>query len=271
MRVESLHIYPVKATAPIALQTATVEPWGLEHDRRWAVIDADGNRLNSTRYSRLLQVSSAIAADGSLTLSCAGLPDQQVPVPVNGDRVAVTIKRLDQAVDAGEAAAHWFSGVVERPARLIWQSDPRQRTIGVDHGGTGNEPLSLADTAPLLLTTTASMNQLNAWIADGPTPEPLPIDRFRPNVVIDGDIEPFAEDEWRTIRIGSVEYRFTEHCDRCVTTTIDRATLQRSKEPIRTLATHRHWGGKTWFGVRVTPLSCGRIDVGAPVSVVQRS
>lgn len=268
MRVESLHIYPVKATAPIQLAAAEVEPWGLAGDRRWAVIDADGHRLNSPKHAQLLQITATPHEDGSLTLSAVDLGQLHVPVPYDGPLVEVGISRLAQAVDAGVEAAGWFSKALQQEVRLIWQDDPRRRPISVEHGGSGDEPLSLADTAPLLLTTTSSMDQLNAWIAEGPIPEPLPIQRFRPNVVIDGYLEPFIEDTWRVIRIGDVDYRFTEHCDRCATTTIDRDTLARSKEPIRTLAQHRKWNGSTWFGVRVAPLTTGRIAVGDSITVL---
>lgn len=88
--------------------------------------------------------------------------------------------------------------------------------------------------------------------------------RFRPNVVIDGDI-PFEEDAWPTVRIGDVELRTAEVCDRCVMTTIDPETLATGKEPIRTLARHRRWDGKTWFGTRLVPLGEGELRVGDEV------
>lgn len=89
--------------------------------------------------------------------------------------------------------------------------------------------------------------------------------RFRPNLVIDGE-EPFAEDGWPTVRIGDVELRTAETCDRCVMTTIDPETLERGKEPMRTLARHRRWDGKTWFGTRLVPLGDGELHVGDEVT-----
>ena len=135
--------------------------------------------------------------------------------------------------------------------------------MSAKHGGLDSEPLSLADTGPLLLTSKASLDQLNEWIGDGD----LAMQRFRPNVVVDGD-QPFAEDRWRQIRIGDVRYRFAEHCDRCVVTTIDPHTMSHGKEPIRALARHRKWDGKTWFGIRIVPLSEGSLSVGDEVEVI---
>jgi uncharacterized protein YcbX len=112
--------------------------------------------------------------------------------------------------------------------------------------------VSLADVAPLLLTSESSLAQLNRWTDDG-APE-MDMLRFRPNVVIDGDPgAPFAEDAWPFVQLGGVRFRVSGVCDRCVMTTIDPRSLARGKEPIRTLAKHRRWDGKTWFGVWLVP------------------
>jgi len=112
------------------------------------------------------------------------------------------------------------------------------------------DPDDLSDTTSSATTTPA---------------EPLPIKRFRSNVVIDGDT-PFAEDAWPTVQIGAVHFRTTELCDRCVMTTIDPVTLAGGKEPIRTLARHRRWDGRTWFGIRLVPLTPGEISIGDAVT-----
>ncbi|MDQ3156578.1 MAG: MOSC domain-containing protein [Actinomycetota bacterium] len=263
MRVESIFIHPVKATKAVPVTGAEVELSGLRHDRRWAIVDLDGKRLNATHHDTLLAVTAMPGDDGGLTLMAEGREPASVPVPVGGPLIPVNVSRMAEAVDAGDPAAEWFSQYLGKPVRLVWQADPTLRTMSAKHGGLDSEPLSLADTGPLLLTSTASLNQLNEWIGDGD----LAMERFRPNVVVDGD-EPFAEDRWRHIRIGDVPYRFAEHCDRCVVTTIDPHTLSRGKEPIRTLARHRKWDGKTWFGIRIVPLSEGSLSLGDGVEVI---
>lgn len=271
MRVDSISIYPVKATGPVSLPAATVELAGLRGDRRWAVVDPIGTRLNATPHDRLLTVTATPDAEGALTLTRPGVAPLLVPVPVGGAEVPVNVSRLPTMIDAGDAAADWLTRLLDEPARLVWQDDPARRPISAKHGGLGAEPLSLADTAPLLLTTTSSLAQLDDWIAEDHEPQTMVMGRFRPNVVIDGSDVPFAEDDWRTLRIGDVDYRFAEHCDRCVVTTIDPVTLAHGKEPIRTLARHRKWDGKTWFGVRMVPLTTGTIAVGDTVTVASRS
>ena len=267
MRVESLHIYPVKATAPVDLASARVELAGLRDDRRWAVVDPQGVRINATTHDRLLTVTATPDDSGALTLNAPGQPRLAVDIPTAGAVVPVNVTRLATMVDAGAEAADWFSRVLGEPVRLVWQDDPTRRPISETHGGLGAEPLSLADTGPLLLTTTSSLAQLEAWIAEDHEPEPMVMRRFRPNVVVDGSAIPFAEDDWRGIHIGDVPYRFAEHCDRCVVTTIDPMTLAHGKEPIRTLARHRRWAGKTWFGIRIIPLATGKVSVGDEVTV----
>lgn len=266
MRVRSVHVHPVKSTAPVDVVSSWVEPHGLRHDRRWAVVDRQGHRLGAERHDRLLTVTATPDASGALTLEVPGGSRLVVPVPVGGPVVPVDVSRLPTMVDAGDEAASWFSRVVGEPARLVWQDDPARRPISATHGGLGSEPLSLADTAPVLLTTTASLDRLDAWIAQERQPQAMAMRRFRPNIVVEGLDEAFAEDRWRTVRIGDVPFRFAEHCDRCVVTTIDPWTLERGKEPIRTLARHRRWDGRTWFGIRLVPLAAGSVAVGDEVT-----
>lgn len=267
MKVESISIYPVKSTTPTPLTSSFVELSGLRHDRRWMLVDSAGARFSASKCTALLGVTAIVNDDGSLVLSSDGLESLEVDVPSGGVRIPVTVSRLSTAVDAGDAAAEWFSKVAGRHVRLIWQDDPSQRLIGSTHGALGDESVSFADVGPLLLTTTASLAQLNEWIATDHEPEAMAMSRFRPNVVVDGDIAPFAEDGWKRIRIGNVAYRFAEHCDRCVVTTIDPLTLKHGKEPIRTLARHRKWDGRTWFGIRIIPLGTGMLSMGDEVVV----
>jgi uncharacterized protein YcbX len=266
MRVDSVRVYPIKATGPVELSSTGVELGGLRDDRRWAVVDPQGKRLNATTHDRLLTVTATPDETGALTLATTEGDPVVVPVPRDGPSVPVNISRLPTMVDAGHEAAAWLSRLLDEPVRLVWQDDPARRPMSENHGGSGHEPLSLADTGPLLLTTTSSLAQLEAWIAEDHEPQPMAMGRFRPNVVVHGSQVPFAEDDWRRIRIGDVTYRFAEHCDRCVVTMIDPVSLERGKEPIRTLARRRKWAGKTWFGIRIFPLTTGTLSLGDAVT-----
>ncbi|MGR2752851.1 MOSC domain-containing protein [Agromyces arachidis] len=251
MLVTRLRAYPVKSFAGRDVGSAVVQPWGLEGDRRWGVVEADGTPVTARECNALLGLSAEPLADGGLLLSAPGDPEPfRVDVPTSAAPVPVGHSRQGEALPAGDEADDWLSERMRRPLRLVRQPDPTRRPVNPAHGGRPGEGLSLADAGPLLLTSEASLAQLDAWTPDDVPP--LDMVRFRPNVVIDGE-EPFAEDAWSSVRIGGVRFRVGELCDRCVMTTIDPTTLDRGKEPIRTLARHRKWDGATWFGIRLIP------------------
>jgi uncharacterized protein YcbX len=253
VQVTRVRIHPVKSFAGYDVEAATVEPWGLAGDRRWAVVDPEGEPITAREANGLLGLTAVMGGDGTLTLGDRDGGDPiRVAVPRDAASVPVGHSRQRTAVPAGAAADAWLTRQLGRPARLVWQPDPRVRTVNPAHGGLPGDRVSLADVGPLLLASESSMAQLNRW-TDDETPE-LDILRFRPNVIVDGDpAEPFAEDSWPSVRLGEVRFRVSGVCDRCVMTTIDPATLVRGKEPIRTLARHRRWDGKTWFGVWLVP------------------
>jgi MOSC domain-containing protein len=274
VRVQRLRVYPVKGTSGVDVQTAHLEPWGLEHDRRWLVVDRDGQALTASTHRRLLLVRATPRPDGGLALSAKGREPIDVRRPSGGQRVPIQISRLDDAETGDTRADAWLTDLLGEPVRLVWLADPRRRTVSPEHGGMPGDVLSFADAGPVLLTTTASLDQLNAWVRDmrlaraEPDHRPLQMDRFRPNVVLDGVGRAFAEDGWKRLQVGAVEFRFAESCDRCVVTTIDPGTLVSGKEPIRTLNEHRRRDGAVYFGVRMIPTVTGPIAVGDAVTVL---
>lgn len=274
MEVAELRVYPLKSAGGLDMQEAELRPWGFEHDRRWMVVDERGATLHASRHRRLLLVHPIEHPDGSLTLTAPDLPDLDVARPAGGEWVAVTLSRVERAVDAGDRAAEWLSSHLGLPVRLVWLDDPRRRSVSAGHGGLPGDVLSLADTGPLLLTTVASLRRLDDWMNDTAVergedpPGPLAMARFRPNIVVDGVAEPFAEDDWKRLRVGGAELRFSEHCDRCVVPTIDPDTMQSDQEPTRTLARWRQWDHKVHFGIRMVPETTGLVRLGDPVEVL---
>lgn len=266
MRVTQLRLYPVKSLGGSDVESARVEPWGIEGDRRWGLVDPSGEKVTARDEHSLLRLHAQQVDEETIRIS-DGEESILVDIPLGLPPVPVSHSRQGFAVPADQDVSEWISDHIGRPLRLVWQEDPSVRRVSGAHGGLEGDTLSLADAGPLLMTTEVSLARLQEWMAeqDDAPPEPLSMVRFRPNVVIDGD-EPFAEDGWATVRIGDLGFRTAEVCDRCVMTTIDPVTLATGKEPIRTLSQHRRWDGKTWFGTRLVPMGEGEIRVGDEVA-----
>ena len=274
MRVTDLQVYPVKSLGGVSVGTSVVEPWGLTGDRRWGLVDEAGDMVTAREAHRLLALRAEPVDDERIRLVDREGASILVDTPLGLGPVPISLSRQGFAAPADEDVNHWLTAQVGRRVRLVWQEDPTARTVAEPMGGMPGDHLSLADAGPVLLTSQASLEQLNDWIEEGAgwqdadeqdRPGRLTMQRFRPNVAIDGGA-PFEEDGWPTVRIGDVDFRTTMVCDRCVMTTIDPVTLLGGPEPIRTLARHRRWDGTTWFGTRLVALGVGTIRVGDAVS-----
>ncbi|WP_404381104.1 MOSC domain-containing protein [Knoellia locipacati] len=280
VQVVALNVHPVKSCAIRPVESATVEAAGFAGDRRWMVVDAD-HRLVSAReahglFSVVPDTAETSSEVGGLRLRAPGMADLHLDSDADGGTgrnvVPVRLHRHDLtgALVSPDADA-WVSEAVGRPGlRLVRCVDPSARALNPEFSREGDHT-AYADGYPVTLASTRSLARLNYWIAEGavergePVPEPLPMERFRPNVVVDGDLEPFAEDTWGTVRLGDVTFRVAKPVDRCVMTTIDLDSLATGKEPIRTLARHRRWDGATWFAVQLIPDGTGEVRVGDEV------
>ncbi|MFF7972520.1 MOSC N-terminal beta barrel domain-containing protein [Streptomyces sp. NPDC007905] len=268
--LRSIHVHPVKAFRGIAPQEAVVEPWGLAGDRRWTLIDDGGKVVTQREQPRLALAAAEPMPGGGIRLSAPGRQQLTVPVPESVPTVPANIFGTKvEAVPASDAAHDWCSAYLGTDVRLVHMDDPAtRRPVEPDHALPG-ETVSFADGYPLLVTTVASLDALNSLIAQGAHAGegPLPMNRFRPNVVVAGT-EAWAEDHWTRISIGEVVFRVAKACGRCVVTTTDQDTAARGREPLRTLARHRRVGQKLLFGQNLVPLAAGTIRVGDPVRVL---
>ncbi|MEH0933649.1 MOSC domain-containing protein [Micromonospora psammae] len=269
MRLASVHTYPVKGCHPLDHDGARVEPWGLAGDRRWMVIDADGVGVTQRETTELVRLR-AVPRDGGLVLTAAGRPELDVAEPGGDATVAVRVfgDRLPvDAVPAGPAADDWLTALLGRPVRLVHLRHPARHLAPGDRAHDTGGQVSFADEYPLLLAATASLDALNDWLAEAGE-EPVPITRFRPNLVVEG-APAWAEDGWagRRLRVGAAVFRAAGPCDRCVVTTTDQETGVRGREPLRTLARHRNIGRKLLFGLHLVPETPGVVAVGDPVTV----
>ena len=272
LALTELRRHPVKSCRGQELETAVVEPWGLAGDRRWMLVDETGETVTVREHREMLLIHPRLRADGGLEVSAPDHDDLVVPRPAAGGRlVDVTVfgRAPFGVLPAGHEADAWFSKVLTEPVRLVFADDPNRRQANPAYAGPG-VPMHFGDGYPLLLTTEASLAALNELIAAGEKADegPLPMVRFRPNLVIGGGL-PWAEDGWLRLRVGEAEFRVVKGCDRCAIPTTDESTAVRGKEPTYTLAKHRRWDGAVWFGMNVVPLTPGAtLRVGDEVQVL---
>lgn len=261
--LSTLIYYPIKACRGFEVPAARVERMGLEHDRRMMVVTPEGQFLTQREFPRLALVTPTLQGD-FLHLSAPGFDAIRVAVQSRGTTVSVNIwkSRGVQAVDQGEEAAQWFSEWLGAPVRLVHLAEGYLRRINEKYAINADDHTGFADGYPILLASEDSLADLNARLES-----PIPMNRFRPNVVVSG-CEPFAEDGWKRIRLGEVELAVVKPCARCVVTTFDKDTLVRSPEPLRTLSTFRRGPKGVLFGMNVIPLAEGVISVGMPVEIL---
>ncbi|MFI5618782.1 MOSC domain-containing protein [Streptomyces sp. NPDC051567] len=271
LHVQALHVHPLKSVAGTAPDEVGVEPWGLSGDRRWALVDTEGTVITQRQRPRLALASARPLEGGGFAVSAPGMAELVVEVPEPGPLEPVVLfgKKIDTVV-AASAAGDWFSAYLGAPARLVHLDDPAVRRPVDPRYALPGETVSLADGYPLLLATLASLDALNALIARGDHPEegPLPMNRFRPNVVVSGG-GAWAEDGWLRVAIGDAVFRGARECGRCVVTTTDQATAERGKEPLKTLARHRRIGKSLAFGRQLVPVRVGTVRVGDEVRVLE--
>lgn len=259
--VRELYFYPLKSGGGSALSRGELLAEGFPHDREFMLVRPDGAHLSQRESPRMAALRPVF--DGvKLTV---GHLDAVTPLAleVRADRPLrdVTVHgKPCQGVDQGDEAAGWFSALLGRECRLVRFAGRRPTSLG---GGT----VAYADGYPLLVISAESLADLNARLD-----EPLPVNRFRPNIVIEG-LGAFGEDSVRLLRVGRTVIEIVKPCARCVITTIDQETGMKGHEPLRTLATYRTRqtpGGGTGliFGQNAIPRALGVIAVGDPVEVV---
>ena len=264
----SIHIYPLKGGRGIDLGESAVEPWGLTGDRRWLLIDADSRFVSQREHASLARLVVRYGPGADITVSSCGYPSLFVVAPGPDELLKVTVwSSTVLAAAAGPEADAWFSAYLGEPVRLVYLDDPTRRAVDPEFGAAG-DVVSFADGYPLLLTTTGSLDRLGEWLAAEGEQQPVPMNRFRPNVVVTG-FEPWAEDRWRRIRIGPVSFRVAKPCGRCVVTTTDQITGQRGSQPLRILGARRRFGKSLVFGQNIIPDSPGLIRVGDPVVITE--
>lgn len=261
--LEALYRYPVKSLAGEGFETLEVMARGFRHDRHWMVVDPAGRFLTQRQWPRMALIATQVDASGELHLRAPGMADLHLAGRSGGARLAVQVWGDTVDAMASDAAADvWLSEFLETPCRLVHLADDSVRPVDPDYA-TPADQVGFADGFPFLLISQASLDDLNSRLD-----APLPMRRFRPNLVVSG-CPPYAEDGWRLIRIGDIRFRVVKPCARCAIPTIDPDTGISGKEPLRTLARFRRQGGQVMFGQNLVHDGRGRLEVGMTVEVLE--
>jgi len=253
--IASLHIYPIKSLGGISLSQSLVQTRGLQHDRRWMLVDDKGQFLTQREDSRLALFKCQMDAD---TLRVTyGAESLDIPLEEHSSetrRVKVWSSSL-RAPLMDPQYAEWFSDLLGQPCNLVKMTPEAKRPKRLFTDPYLTE-LSFADGYPILILGTASHTALNERC-----PSPIPLDRFRANVIIHTTL-PHEEDSWAELSIQSAILKVIKPCARCQVISIDQKTAEKGMEPTRTLAQYRQKKNKILFGANAIVLKEGLVRIG---------
>ena len=267
LTLSGLFIYPVKGLKGIPLESARCTDRGLEHDRRWMVVDREGTFISQRSHPKMATVWTEIDGD-KLVLSAPDVDSVELPLRIerNGSVNVTVWSSTVKAVHAPHHANAWISEYLGEECFLVHMPDTTTRNSNPKYAGF-DKHVSFADGYAYLVISEASLADLNAKLLAKSHPA-LPMNRFRPSFVVSG-AKPFEEDTWKRIRIGGATIEGVKPCGRCQVTTTDQATGEvRGPEPLATLSSYRdsaEFG--VMFGMNCVTVVPGDIRVGQEIAL----
>jgi uncharacterized protein YcbX len=267
LTVSGLYIYPIKSLGGIALNAATLTDRGFEYDRRWMLVD-ENNRFISQREVSAMALLKVNLHEEGLLVQNISKPNTSFLVPFQPANIETTMVSVWDDRCRGQwvstEADNWFSEQLGMACKLVYMPDSTQRRVDGRYA-FNKEITSFSDGYPLLLIGQSSLDDLNNRLQ-----LPLPMDRFRPNIVFTGG-DPFLEDSMKQFEINGVRFFGVKLCARCVITTIDQQTAEKAKEPLKTLSTYRSKNNKIYFGQNLLFHGNGTISIGDAITIHEQS
>lgn len=261
LTLSQLFIYPIKSLGGIQINSWQLEQKGFKFDRRWMLVDANGAFM--TQRANPLMAMFKLSWHGDHFMITFQEHTLKLELSSKPDSIDEASKIWDDAVSIREVDrkhSSWFTEMLKTPCRLMFFPENNQRPVEPVFQ-VNDEQVSLADAYPYLVIGQSSLDDLNSRLK-----QPVPINRFRPNIVFTGG-NPHEEDSWKNFTVGQKEFSGTRPCARCIVITTDQETAQRSAEPLKTLAGYRGRNNKIYFGQNAIALSSGEIKVGDTISV----
>jgi uncharacterized protein YcbX len=261
--IQDIFIYPIKSLGGVRFEEAWVEEKGFQYDRRWMLVKEDGTFITQREFPDLALLKIAMAHDSILVyhnkdrsqqirIPFEQMLDEKIEVKVWDDHIT--------AVKVGVEYDLWFSEKLGFKVFLVKMAESTLRKVDPKYA-KNSETVSFADGMPYLIIGQSSLDELNSRLNN-----PVSMNRFRPNIVFSGG-RPFGEDQMNSIRIGELDFSLIKPCARCMLTTIDQATAEKGKEPLKTLASYRTFGNRVLFGQNMVAMSKGKIKVGDPLVI----
>lgn len=260
--LSQIFIYPIKSLAGIPVDHWELSSTGLKYDRKWMLVDEQQQFLSQRRLAKMALLKTQMS-EQQLIISAPNQTDLVImlEMPVaNITREVMLWGNKYQAQEVNQEANQWFSDFLTRPCTLVYQPNETIRSVDQRYA-QANDQTSFSDGFPFLIATTASLAKLNQQMNLS-----LSMRRFRPNLVIT-DCPSYAEDNWRKISIGDIDFRLPKPCSRCSIPQINPQTALLDKEPLRTLARTRKWNNKVFFGQNALHDNLGVIHVGDSVVI----
>ena len=263
-KIQDIYIYPVKSLGGFRVQQAILENRGFQYDRRWMLVD-ENNRFLSQRELPHLALFVVSLKDSFFKITFRSNPNSEFDLPFvvdQGENIIVSVWEDSCAAIEYINGSQWFSKQLDINCKLVYMPDSSIRFVEKEYAHN-NEIVSFSDEYPLLLIGQGSLDDLNKKLKI-----PIGMERFRPNIVVATD-NPFEEDEWKQIRINSIEVIMAKPCARCAVPSINQVTAAKEKEPGATLAQFRMRDNKIYFGQNLLPKMNGQISCGDLLEIIK--
>ncbi len=261
LKLSEIWIYPIKSLGGIQLQQSRVFEKGLQHDRRWMLIDEASQFMTQRVYPQMALFKLSFEGEGLKITFGGHTTHLSFTNPSTMDLMKVTIW-ADSVLACEVSTAHseWFSSLLGMKCKLVFFPEGNSRAVDPLYK-VNDEHVSLADAYPFLIIGQSTLDNLNEKLE-----EALPMNRFRPNLVFTGG-EPHEEDTWRNFTVGSNRFVGVKPCARCVLTTVNQDTTVKGVEPLKTLSTYRKQGSKVLFGQNLVAVDHTKIFVGDRITL----
>ena len=265
LTISELHIYPIKSLRGISVKSTKVTDRGFEYDRRWMLVDHFGGFMTQREYPQMALINVEIDDKGLNVYhrNRKNLRKHFIPLNISKSNV-ITVPIWDDTCSAllvGSDSDKWFSEALDVECKLVYQPFESRRTVDQKYAKE-NALVSFADGYPFLIISQASLDDLNSKLD-----EPLPMNRFRPNIVFTGG-DPYQEDNMKTFKVGNIIFYGVKPCARCAIITTNQETAERLHEPLKTLATFRKFENKVLFGMNLLHEGNGKVNVGDKIEIL---